>query len=332
MAQRGSSSQRLVRIGAVQAEPAWQNLQRTVDKTVTLIQEASAKGVNVLGFPEVWIPGYPWSIWAQPVYANSQLITAYFDNSMAIDSPQMRQIQNAVKEAGIFVVLGFSERSGGSLYISQAYINEQGEIVNHRRKIKPTHVERSIWGEGQAESLKTVVPSSFGRIGALSCWEHLQPLLRYHEYSQGVDIHVGSWPLIWPVPGKIPGPGEGPEWPFCMTAEGCKRATQFMAIEGACFTMISTQVIKDVAANNLGGFPHVGKAPTGGFAMIYGPDGGELVEPMAEDEEGVLVADVDLRQIGYARQAIDVVGHYARPDLLSLTVNSRVAKHVNTLE
>lgn len=134
MAQRGSSSQRLVRIGAVQAEPAWQNLQRTVDKTVTLIQEASAKGVNVLGFPEVWIPGYPWydpllqgritlntrrSIWAQPVYANSQLITAYFDNSMAIDSPQMRQIQNAVKEAGIFVVLGFSERSGGSLYISQ---------------------------------------------------------------------------------------------------------------------------------------------------------------------------------------------------------------------
>lgn len=108
-------------------------------------------------------------------------------------------------------------------------------------------------------------------------------------------------------------------------------ATQFMALEGACFTMISTQVIKDVLANNLGEFPHAKLAPTGGFAMIYGPDGGELAKPMARDEEGVLVADIDLRANGYAKQALDVVGHYARPDLLSLTVNSKPVKHVNIL-
>lgn len=99
----------------------------------------------------------------------------------------------------------------------QAYFNDQGEIVHTRHKIKPTHVERSIRGEGQAESLTTVVLSPYGCVGALSCWEHLQPLLRYHEYFQGVDMYVGIWPLIWPVPTKILGPGESLHWPFCMT-------------------------------------------------------------------------------------------------------------------
>lgn len=109
---------------------------------------------------------------------------------MMRDSVQMRRIQAAVKEAGMFVVLGYSERDGGSLYMAQSFISPEGEIVHHRRKIKPTHVERTIWGEGQAESLKCVVSSPYGNIGALNCWEHLQPLLRYYEYSQGVQIHV----------------------------------------------------------------------------------------------------------------------------------------------
>lgn len=102
----------------------------------------------------------------------------------------MKRILDAVKKAGMFVVLGYSERDGASLYMAQSFISPEGEIVHHRRKIKPTHVERTIWGEGQAESLKCVVPSKFGKIGALNCWEHLQPLLRYYEYSQGVQIHV----------------------------------------------------------------------------------------------------------------------------------------------
>jgi nitrilase len=129
-------------------------------------------------------------MWTSSVIENTHIIHEYMANSMSRDSVQMRRIQAAVKEAGMFVVLGYSERDGGSLYMAQSFISPEGEIVHHRRKIKPTHIERTIWGEGQAESLKCVVPSPYGNIGALNCWEHLQPLLRYYEYSQGVQIHV----------------------------------------------------------------------------------------------------------------------------------------------
>src|SRR6187402_1165022 len=100
-----------------------------------------------------------------------ELIHKYMDNSLSKISPEMDRIRAAVKEAGIFVVLGYSERDGASLYISQSFISTAGEIIHHRRKIKPTHVERSIWGDGQADSLKSVVDTPFGKVGALNCWE-----------------------------------------------------------------------------------------------------------------------------------------------------------------
>lgn len=106
---------------------------------------------------------------------NVEMIHSYMANSLVKDSPQMRRIQETVHEAGMFVVLGYSERDGASLYMAQSFISPEGEIVHHRRKIKPTHVERTLWGDGQADSLKCVVDSSFGRIGGLNCWEHLQP-------------------------------------------------------------------------------------------------------------------------------------------------------------
>jgi nitrilase len=129
-------------------------------------------------------------MWTSSVIENTHIIHDYMANSMPRDSAQMRRIQAAVKEADILVVLGYSERDGASLYMAQSFISPDGEILHTRRKIKPTHIERTIWGEGQAESLQCVVPSPFGKIGALNCWEHLQPLLRYYEYSQGVQIHV----------------------------------------------------------------------------------------------------------------------------------------------
>jgi nitrilase len=103
------------------------------------------------------------------------MIHEYMNNSLVKESSQMRRIQDAVKEAGMFVVLGYSERDGASLYMAQSFISPDGDIVHHRRKIKPTHVERTLWGDGQADSLKTVVDSPFGKIGGLNCWEHLQP-------------------------------------------------------------------------------------------------------------------------------------------------------------
>lgn len=313
-----------LRVAAVQAEPVWLNLEGCVEKTIKLIQEAGEKKVQVLGFPEVWIPGYPWPIWTKSAVTNTELIHTYMANSLSLDSPEMERIKSACKEANIFVVLGFSERAGASLYITQAFISEEGELLHFRRKIKPTHVERALWGDGHAESLKVVVESKFGKIGGLNCWEHLQPLLRYYEYTQEVEIHVASWPPMFPPPD----PAE--KWPFHETDEGSIIATQGLAIEGATFVLLSTQVVTEAGSEvlKLKGGPAVLNIPGGGFAMIFGPDGARLTEPIPSGEEGMLTANIDLSAIDYAKSLIDVVGHYARPDLLGLLVCQKKAENV----
>ncbi|KAL7787359.1 nitrilase [Trichoderma afarasin] len=308
-----------IKVGAVQAEPAWLNLPESVKKVTSLVEQAGKDGVNVLGFPELFVPGYPWSIWTEPYLDNTGMFHEYMANSLVKDSPEMAQICEAVKKAGIFIVLGYSERDGDSLYIGQSFINPEGEIVLHRRKIKPTGVERAIWGDG--DGLINVVDSPFGKIGGLNCWEHFQPLLRYHEYSQGVDIHIAGWPPFFGRPENIP-------ILYTTTGEGDRLACQFMAMEGACFVVVSTQVMGEKGREKLKlvGSPHINSG--GGFAMIFGPDGTPLVDPLDTDEEGILTAEIQLSTIDYAKNMLDVVGHYSRPDLLSLNVNLKGAKPV----
>ncbi|KAL1864711.1 hypothetical protein Daus18300_007513 [Diaporthe australafricana] len=310
-----------VKVAAIQAEPAWNDLQGGVAKSISLIQEAAKNGANVIGFPEVFIPGYPWSIWAKSPTANTEFMNEYFHNSLETVSEEMDRIRAAVKEAGVFVVLGYSERHNGTLYISQSFINENGEIVHHRRKTKPTHVERAYYGDGQGESLKSVVPSTFGKIGGLNCWEHTQPLLRYYEYSQGVDIHVASWPLLWPA--------HQDDWPYHITPEACLSFSQILGMEGACFVLVATQVLSEENKEKVGckDFAYA-QTPGGGFTMIYSPFGKSLAKPLAAHEEGILYADVDLDEKLSAKQNLDVVGHYSRPDMLSLRVNAHPSKPV----
>ncbi|KAL6693132.1 nitrilase [Trichoderma pleuroticola] len=295
-----------IKVGAVQAEPAWLNLPESVKKVTSLVEQAGKDGVNVLGFPELFVLGYPWSIWTEPYLDNTGMFHEYMANSLVKDSPEMAQICEAVKKAGIFIVLGYSERDGDTLYIAQSFINPEGEIVLHRQKIKPTGVERAIWGDG--DGLVNVVDSPFGKTGGLNCWEHFQPLLRYHEYIQGVDIHIAGWPPFFARPENIP-------ILYTTTGEGDRLACQFMAMEGACFVVVSTQVMGEKGREKLKlvGSPHVTSG--GGFAMIFGPD-------------GILTAEIQLSTIDYAKQMLDVVGHYSRPDLLSLNVNLKGAKHV----
>ncbi|PMD24747.1 putative nitrilase [Hyaloscypha hepaticicola] len=310
-----------VRVGAVQAEPVWLDLQGGVEKTIALIQQAGKDGVNVLGFPEVWLPGYPWAIWSKSVFENTGLIHSYMANSMARVSPEMDRIRAAAKKAKVFVVLGYSERDGASLYIAQSFINTEGEIVLHRRKIKPTHVERSVWGDGQADSLTSVVDTPFGKVGGLNCWEHLQPLLRYYEYCQGVQIHVASWPPMFsqPDPEKMISP-------FHVTGTSSQLSSRFLAIEGQAFVIIATQVL------TVGNLEKLNLDGGGGFTMIFGPDGTALCEPWPQGKEGIMQADINLQDIDYAKAMADPVGHYSRPDLLSLKVNTTAAKYISSLK
>lgn len=151
----------------------------------------------------------------------------------------------------------------------------------------------------------------------------MQPLLRYYECSQGVEIHVAGWPPFWDKPKDIP-------WPHHVTAEAERSACQFMAMEGACYVLVATQTLTDSnrEKTKLNDSPFV-RTPGGGFAMIFEPDGAPLVEALDPGEEGILTAEIDLQAIDYAKQMIDTVGHYSRPNLLSLKVNGEATKHVH---
>lgn len=164
-----SDTPKKVRVAVTQAEPEWLDLTASVNKTCKLIADAAAQEAQLVAFPECWIPGYPCWIWSRPVDFN--LGTKYIKNSLKVDSPEMQNIAACAKEHNIAVLLGFSENDNNSLYISQALVSATGEIVMRRRKVKPTHMERTVFGDGSGNSLRNVaeVPG-VGRVGALACY------------------------------------------------------------------------------------------------------------------------------------------------------------------
>ena len=166
------------KVAVVQAAPVWLDLDATVEKTIALIEEAAAMGAKLIAFPETFVPGYPWNIWmGTPAWSIGRgFVQRYFDNSLAYDSPQADLLRRAAQRSNITVVLGLSERDGGSLYIAQWLIGPDGDTIARRRKLKPTHVERTVFGEGDGSDLAVFDRPDVGRLGALCCWEHLQPL------------------------------------------------------------------------------------------------------------------------------------------------------------
>jgi len=159
-----------VRVAVTQHEPVWLDLEGTITKTCKIIAEAAEAKAKLVVFPECWIPGYPAWIWSRPVDFENGV--KYVENSLKVDSPQMRQIQDAAATHQINVGLGFSERDGDSVYIAQALIDETGKIRMQRRKMKPTHMERTIFGDASGSCLASVVQLSEDgpRVGSLSCW------------------------------------------------------------------------------------------------------------------------------------------------------------------
>lgn len=201
-------------------------------------------------------------------------------------------------------------------------------MVHNRRKIKPTHYERAYWGTGEGDALKTVVPTPFGRVGGLNCWEHTQPLLRYYEYEQDVDIHVASWPAMWEMTDV-----NKDMWSFQSSGTASRVMSQALALEGACCVLVCTQIMtqENAERNRVNDWPGL-TLPAGGFTQIFGFDAEPLCKPLPPGEEGILYADINLEDKLRAKQMLDVVGHYSRPDLLSLRVNTHPSRPVHYAE
>jgi nitrilase len=298
---------------AVQAAPVFLDVDATVNKGISLIEEAADEGAKLIAFPETWIPGYPWWIWLDSPAWGMQFVQRYHDNSLVLESPQVRRFMDAAREKDIHIVLGYSEKAGGSLYMGQMVIDRKGKIVATRRKLKPTHVERTVFGEGDGSHL-AVHQLDIGRVGALNCWEHLQPLTKYAMFSMQEEIHVASWPSFSLYRGMA----------YALGPELNTAASQMYAAEGQCFVLAACGTVSPEMIEMLCDTPAKRELlrPGGGFSMIFGPDGQPLAEPLPEDSEGLIYAEIDLGMISIAKSAADPVGHYSRPDVTRLLLNT----------
>ncbi|HEX7912147.1 MAG TPA: carbon-nitrogen hydrolase family protein [Paraburkholderia sp.] len=294
----------------VQAASEFLDLNRGIEKTIRLIDEAARQGASLIAFPETWLPGYPFHVWlGAPAWAISKgFVQRYFDNSMSYDSEQAAALREAAARNRITVVLGLSERSGGSLYIAQWIIGPDGATVATRRKLRPTHVERTVFGDGDGSDL-AVHALDIGRVGALCCWEHIQPLTKYAMYAQFEQVHVAAWPTFSMY-----------EFAPALGYEVNNAASRLYAVEGSCFVLAPCGVVSEQMIDMLCDTPDKRTLirAGGGHAVAYGPDGRSLCEKLDETAEGLLLVDIDIGQISLAKAAADPVGHYARPDVLRL--------------
>lgn len=307
---------------AVQAEPAWLDVDAGVDKTLDLIAEAASNGAKLLAFPECWIPGYPHFLWLGPQAWGMQFVPPYHANSIVVGDKHFKRVAKACADNEINVVLGASERDYGSLYMAQFAFGAHGDVLFTRRKLKPTHVERVLYGEGDGSDLHVQDVDGVGRLGALNCWEHLQPLSKYAMYSQGEQVHIASWPSFCLYRGGA----------YALGEEVNMAATQMYAVEGSNFVVAATQVTGEAGMNLFCETEEqrqlLGGDGGGGSSRIYAPDGQLISDLIPHDEEGIVYAEIDVNMIPLAKAAADPSGHYSRPDATRLLLDKRPQRAV----
>lgn len=304
----------LVHIVVVQQPPAVLDLNASVNRACHHIADAATLGAHLVVFPEAWLTGYPaWVFgmagWNDPTA--KQWYGTFVAESPTLCDARITPIFEEAARRNVTVVLGLTERArpqAGTLYNSQILITPDGEVAGVHRKLTPTHAERLVWAPGDASGL-TVHPTSAGRLGGLTCWEHWHPLARHTLHTQDEQIHVAAWPDM-------------PEMHHI--------ASRSYAFEGRCFVACAGQylTISDVP-DELQDAYHRGIAPDStsdivfnGGSGIIGPDGEWRTGPLT-DKPGLVHTQIDLSNILPEKHDLDVAGHYDRPDIFQLTVTPR---------
>jgi nitrilase len=301
----------IVKVAAVQAAPVYLDLARSFERALRLIAEAAGLGARLVVFPETWLPGYPaWldccrdvALWDHE--PTKKVFARLMDNSVVVPGPITEALGAAAREHDLVLNMGVHERVAegagrGTLYNTMLTFGQDGRLLNQHRKIMPTYTERMIWGQGDGSGLRAVETAT-GRIGGLICWEHWMPLARQVLHSFGEDIHIAAWPQV---------------------KEMSLVASRHYAFEGRCFVIACGAVMK--ASELPSEFEPIevlkGKPDSfvlNGGSAIIGPDGSLLAGPVF-DEEAILTADLDLSRIAEESLALDVTGHYSRPDIFEV--------------
>jgi nitrilase len=306
----GMTQKAIVRVAAVQLAPDLETSGGTVSKVLAAIGEAAGKGAQLVVFPETFVPWYPYFSFVHPPALTGAEHIRLYENAVIVPGPVTEAVAAMARRHTIVVVLGVNERDHGSLYNAQLIFNANGELILKRRKITPTFHERMIWGQGDGAGL-TVVETTVGRVGALACWEHYNPLARYALMAQHEEIHVAQFP------GSMVGP---------IFAEQIEVTIRHHALESGCFVVNATGWLTEEQIAKISPDEKLRKALRGGcMTAIISPEGAHLVPPLTQGE-GMLVADLDMALIVKRKRMMDSVGHYARPELLHLVLDNR-ARH-----
>jgi aliphatic nitrilase len=300
---------RVIRAAAAQLAPDLLHPEQTTARVLTAIAEAAVQGVQLIVFPETFVPYYPyWSFVKPPARMGADHMRLY-EHAVTVPGPVTQAVAAAARAHGMVVVLGVNERDHGSLYNAQLIFDADGRLLLKRRKITPTFHERMVWGQGDGAGLQ-VVESSVGRVGALACWEHYNPLARYALMAQHEEIHCAQFP------GSLVGP---------IFAEQMDVTLRHHALESGCFVINATGWLSEAQIASITPDPSLQKALRGGCnTAIVSPEGVHLAPPLREGE-GLLVADLDFSLITKRKRMMDSVGHYARPELLHLYLDNRPA-------
>jgi nitrilase len=298
----------LSRVAVVQTASIPFDSAATVAKAEDLIAQSAAGGAELVVFPEAFIGCYPkgtafGAVVGRRTGPGRDLYRRYFDAAVRLDGPEVARLVSASAAHGIFVVVGVIERFGSTLYCTVLMIDSVAGLAEIHRKLMPTGTERLIWGFGDGSTIGTA-QSPAGRVGTVICWENYMPALRQAMYAQGVELYCA------------PTADDRPTWIATMT---------HIALEGRVFVLTACQAIR------AGAYPdwyqeEIGEDPAAylmrGGSAIVAPDGSVLAGPVFEDEV-ILYAEVDLAEIARGHLDMDAVGHYSRPDVFELRVDTR---------
>jgi nitrilase len=303
----------IVRAAVVQAAPIAFDRDRTLERVRDLAIEASGHDARLIVFPEAFVSGYPRGLdFGARVGSRTpegrEWFRRYWESAVDVPGPAVGSLGAIAQEAHAYLVIGIIERDGGTLYCTVLFFDPGGVLLGKHRKLMPTAAERLVWGFGDGSTLP-VLDTALGRLGAAICWENYMPLLRMHLYAQGIQLYCA---------------------PTADDRETWQATVRHIALEGRCFVLSCNQFARrSDYPNDYPAFPGAdpGTIVSRGGSCIIDPLGRVLAGPL-QDAPGIVTADLDLDEVARGKYDFDVVGHYARPDIFRLIVNTSASPSV----